>query len=105
MNALQLKTAASCEEHGERTYNCVNCGQQATRKACETWHLDQCDDCIDMWGYDKAVKDADKAINDGAHKSVIDWHTQNVERWRKSVEARGLIERRKKFSNVTGDQG
>jgi ribosomal protein L37AE/L43A len=62
-----LKTAAECEEHGERTYACVNCGQEVTRKACETWHMDQCDDCIVRWAYDKAIADADKVMNDGAH--------------------------------------
>lgn len=91
-----LKTAASCTKHGERTYTCVNsgCKQVVTRKACETWHMDQCDDCIVHWAYDKAVRDADKAINDASPvgtNELIKWHQQNVERWRASMIERGLL--------------
>ena len=91
MKQQPLKTAASCEAHGVRTYNCINCGKEVTRKACETWHQDQCDDCIVGWAYDKAVKDADKAITDGTSENMIKWHTENVKEWRKDAEGRNLI--------------
>lgn len=87
---LLLKTADMCTEHDECTYTCVNCGQSCTRKACETWHCNQCDDCIVRWGYDKALKDADKAITDGSSEHILKWHAQNVEAWKRTMEKRGL---------------
>ena len=98
MNAQPLKTAASCTEHGERTYTCINagCGQQVARKACETWHMDQCDVCIVKYFYEKAVRDADTAMKyaidaDPVSRRAIDWHQANVLAWRVQMERLGLI--------------
>jgi hypothetical protein len=94
VKAARLKTAAECTAHGERTYTCINCGQTQTRKGCETWHGEQCDDCIVMWAYERAVVEADKAITEGAHPAVVKWQIENLERWRETVEKRGLLRRR-----------
>lgn len=95
MKQQPLKTAASCEAHGERTYTC-HCGTKVTRKACETWHQDQCDDCIVRWAYDKAIKDADKAISNHSPDHILKWHADIVLAWRIEAEKRGLVLDRRK---------
>lgn len=94
MNVRPLKTAASCERHGERTYACLNCGQQVTRKACETWHQDQCDNCITMWAYERAVANFDREVeksNRIQNDSLLRSLAREVEYLRADCEARGLI--------------
>lgn len=82
MSVEPLKTAAQCDKHGKRTYACVNCGESVTRNACETWHQDQCDDCITQWAYETN----EKRMIDAREPSAQVEAARFVLAWKKIIE-------------------